>query len=152
MTALNFGLQNRRIAIFLLFLVIFCLAAAGAARRLHKHDYLEVMVNCHQARVAEIDLKTSKVDISPVLAEPGGQRSADIIAKWRPRAAINGTYFDSTHRTLGDVVRNKTIICRCGLRSAIAVTDKGRVEFRRRARRERFGGTYTRRASPQARC
>ena len=82
-------------------------------------------------RVVEVDLSKG-YRVEPVMAEnrAEGDIFPEMVTRLRPYAAINGTFYDENKRPLGDVVIGGRLVNRGHYRSAIAVTDDGKVEFR----------------------
>lgn len=82
-------------------------------------------------QVVEIDIRPS-IELRPVIARRGssnGELFSDIIARRRPYAAINGTYYDFDMRPLGDILIDGTLANRGRYRNAVAFTRKGKVVF-----------------------
>jgi uncharacterized protein YigE (DUF2233 family) len=85
-------------------------------------------------QVVEIGLGP-KVEIRPLLAKGGAgnhESFAEIVGRNRPYAAINGTFYDSQYRPLGDVLRQGKLVVRGRYPNAIAMRNNGKVEFVRR--------------------
>lgn len=83
-------------------------------------------------RLVELDLARG-FRIEPMMAEnrSEGDLFPEMVTRLKPHAAINGTFYDENKRPLGDVVIGGRLVNRGHYRNAIAVTDDGRVEFRR---------------------
>lgn len=110
------------------------LATRGAAVR----DYAAVRSNGVTVHLVTIDLAGDRSHLCPVVASAGGQEFSEIVSVHRPRAAINGGYFDPDFRPIGDVVCDGRLVARGGQRCAVAVTRSGDLVFRRREGRARF--------------
>jgi len=82
-------------------------------------------------RMVEIDL-SKEYRIEPVMARNAadGDIFPEMVTRLRPRAAINGTFYDENKRPLGDVVIGGRLVNRGHYRTAIAVTSAGEVKFR----------------------
>jgi len=80
--------------------------------------------------VVEIDLGPD-VEIRPIVVKGSadGESFSQIIERLHPYAAINGTYFDSKMRPLGDIVINGKLVNRGCYRNAMGVTSRGKVAF-----------------------
>ena len=83
-----------------------------------------------------IDPRVSEVDVYPVLVPRA--EFEQVVGERKPRAAINGTYFDRKYGPMGDVVAQGKILARGRQRSAIAVDSSGSLRFRRRVGRGPF--------------
>ncbi len=86
-------------------------------------------------RLVEIDLDKG-YRIEPVMARDRaeGDIFPEMMTRLKPYAAINGTFYDENKRPLGDIVIDGKLVNRGHYRTAIAVTEDGKVEFRHRAR------------------
>jgi exopolysaccharide biosynthesis protein len=107
------------------------MAAAGVCvvhkARPHKHVDPNI-------KVVEIKLGPG-IEIRPALAADDsglGESFTSMVARLHPYAAINGTYYDSSLKPLGDVLVNGKLVNRGGQRHAIAVTKSGKVAFIRK--------------------
>lgn len=94
----------------------------------------------YQMRVFWFDLKKDNFVLTPVLPENGSETFSDMVQRLKPIAAINGTFFDSNNRVLGDVVIGGKIVHRGGQRHAIGVTKNGDIRFLHRGQK-RFDWT-----------
>jgi exopolysaccharide biosynthesis protein len=134
--------NRRRRRSKLTYLLVIALPAlvlsVGLARRnTPLRDCKSVLIDGHQAHVVIVDRRKGET-IRPVLAPAPGMDFQRLVDKWKPRAAINGGYFDCDNKPIGDVVAGGKLLARGYQRSAVAVTDSGRVRFRRRAGRTPF--------------
>jgi len=128
--------EKKKRLILSLLSVALAVGVAVAARGCWKRDYCLLHVDGHAVHVVKIDIREAGVRIRPVVA--AGWDFGRIINKWKPRAAINGSYFDADFRPLGDVISGGRVLARGHRHSAIVVTKSGRVEFRRRVGRAPF--------------
>jgi exopolysaccharide biosynthesis protein len=77
-------------------------------------------------------------DIRPVLVDRRIAKSetfAQTMARMRPYAAINGTFYDNNLKPLGDIVADGKLINRGCYTNALAITSGNRVEIIRRESR-----------------
>ncbi|MHB0913460.1 MAG: phosphodiester glycosidase family protein [Armatimonadota bacterium] len=90
--------------------------------------------------VKVVRLDPAKVEMHPVLAKKGGESFAEMVARLRPHAAVNGTYYDEKMRPLGDVVAGGRLVNRGCYRNAVAMTPGGRIDFLHTEGRLRWRG------------
>jgi exopolysaccharide biosynthesis protein len=113
---------------FLLFLGM-CTAALCICRTQHA-------CGLHNIHVVRIPLN-SGMQVRPVIARQNALKSEtfpEMIARTRPYAAINGTFYNESMRPLGDVLIRGRLANRGHYHSALAVRADGRVEFLHRGR------------------
>lgn len=117
-------------------IAVLVLAAALAALlfMLYPRDTEPAPPPARGLRVVEIDLDKG-YRVEPVLAEnrTEGDLFPEMMTRLRPYAAINGTFYDPEKRPLGDVVIGGRLVNRGHYRTAVAVTDDGKVVFRHRS-------------------
>lgn len=76
----------------------------------------------------DIELRPVVLDLKATC----GLEFSQIVEKYHPCAAINGTFFNNDFRPLGDVLVDGKLVNRGAYPNAVAVTTKGKIEFVRR--------------------
>jgi exopolysaccharide biosynthesis protein len=69
------------------------------------------------------------VEIRPAMAHADGEDFEDIVRRYHPYAAINGTYYDDNNVPIGDILIDGRIVNRGCCRNAFAITKTGRMAF-----------------------
>jgi hypothetical protein len=123
---------------FVIALPVLVLAMGIIRRTPPPGDYTGVSIDGHQAHVLRVHPRRGEI-VRPVLAAAPGIDFDKLMDVWKPRAAINGGYFDVDHKPIGDVVAGGRSLAKGYQRSAIAVTDSGKIRFRHKAGRRPFG-------------
>ncbi|MDO8587879.1 MAG: phosphodiester glycosidase family protein [Armatimonadota bacterium] len=130
--------RNRPPSRRLVLLLLPALAAAAATYffAAPERDYTSVLISGRRIHVVTIDPRRSRVDILPVLVPR--KTFEQVVDEYKPRAAINGTYFDKAYMPIGDIVAQGKVLVKGYQRSAIAADGSGRLRFRRRMGRSPF--------------
>lgn len=106
----------------------------------------------HLLSVKKVEIRlTPDVRIRPAMARGDGEEFEDIVNRYHPYAAINGTYYDFDNKPIGDILMDGHLVNRGCCRNAIAVTRTGKVEFihRKKGRLRWKGYRYGLAAGPR---
>jgi len=79
--------------------------------------------------VNAIEIDPAHAEIRPVVANGNGEYFSDMVKRLKPKAAINGTFYDADMKPLGDILIDGKLECRGHYPNAFAVTNDGKIKL-----------------------